>query len=360
MPSHRKIIHLDLDAFYCAVEEQLNPELRGKAFVVGGAPEKRGVVASCSYPARQFGVRSAMPVAQALRLFPGLLVISPHFPQYRRASRRVMARLHAVTDQVEQLSIDEAFLDVTGLDEETKAIARRLQTEIREDLGLPSSIGVATNKLVAKIATDVGKSRHRDAGAPHALTVVPPGEEAAFLAPLGVRNLWGVGPKTADQLQKTFGVTTIGDLAALPPEKLEKAFGKNGLAMGQHARGIDHRPIVTERRAKSISQETTFATDLREGEKLRAVLQEQAHHIANELQKAQVKAHTIKIKLRWSDFTTITRQITTDIPTDDAGEIERIAARLLKRAWQRDRPVRLLGVGVSGLEEEVQQLRLWN
>ena len=188
------ILHLDLDAFFCAVEETRNPDLRGKAFAVGGKPDERGVVASCSYAARQYGVRSAMPMARALRLCPGLLVVPGRHALYGEVSRQVMARLRAITPATEQISIDEAFLDISSIDESPEALARKLQAEIRDDLGLPSSIGIAGNKLVAKIATEVGKKAGRGNSAPFGLTIVPAGEEAAFLAPLPADMLWGVGP----------------------------------------------------------------------------------------------------------------------------------------------------------------------
>src|SRR6266498_1996351 len=200
MTSMRTIIHLDLDAFFCAVEEQRDPALRGRPFAVGGRPDSRGVVTSASYMARKFGVHSAMPMAQAARLCPDLRVVPPNFAAYRAASQQVMTRLHALTPLVEQISIDEAFLDVTALGETGEALAAKLQTTMRDDLALSCSLGVATNKLVAKVATDVGKSLVRSGKMPHAICVVPPGDEATFLAPLPATALWGVGPRTAERL----------------------------------------------------------------------------------------------------------------------------------------------------------------
>jgi nucleotidyltransferase/DNA polymerase involved in DNA repair len=213
---HRKILHLDLDAFFCAVEEQRDPTLRGKAFAVGGRPDARGVVASCSYPARKFGVRSAMPMIQAKRLCPELIIVSWNHGDYRAVSKKVMALLHDLTPLVEPLSIDEAFLDVSDIPGDPEAIARRVQSGIRADLDLPSSLGVATNKLVAKIANNIGKSSAKTESYPNAITVVAPGQEAAFLAPLPTRELWGVGPKTAERLTR-LGLKTIGDIAQYPP-----------------------------------------------------------------------------------------------------------------------------------------------
>ncbi len=223
----RKILHLDLDAFFCAVEEQRDPNLRSKAFAVGGRPETRGVVASCSYAARRFGVRSAMPMARAVKLCPHLIIVPSHFDAYRAASQQVMAHLYQLTPLVEQVSIDEAFLDVSDRPEPAEGLARRLQTTINTELNLPCSLGVATNKLVAKIANDVGKAAARSDQPPNALQVVPPGQEAAFLAPLPVEALWGVGPKTAERLHG-LGLHTIGDLARWPEADLGRRFGQHG------------------------------------------------------------------------------------------------------------------------------------
>jgi DNA polymerase-4 len=249
----RKIIHLDLDAFFCAVEELHDASLTGKPFAVGGRPDERGVVASCSYAARAYGVRSAMPMAQALRLCPGLRILSSHHRLYHEVSAKVMDHLHRLTPLVEQISIDEAFLDVSDLSQDPIDIARLLQESINTDLKLPCSLGVATNKLVAKIANDVGKAATRGSGPPNAITDAPPGQEAAFLAPLPVLTLWGVGPKTADRLSD-IGVQTIGDLARLPEKELIGMFGKVGQELWLHANGIDDRPIITEHEIKSISQ----------------------------------------------------------------------------------------------------------
>lgn len=357
MPS-RRIIHLDLDAFYCAVEEKLDPGLRDKPFAVGGRPGERGVVASCSYPARRKGVRSAMPTSQALRLCPDLLILPGHFHAYEEESRSVMERLKAVTHLVEQISIDEAFLDVTDIDRPAEQIARDLQAAIRADLGLPSSLGVAANKLVAKIASDTGKSMHTGDGPPNALTVVPEGTEAAFLAPLPVRALWGIGPKTEERLQ-AIGIRTIGDLAAAGGEALSRLFGKNGQEMARHAMGIDTSPIVTEREAKSFSQEVTFSRDVTDGRVLRREVYSQAERVSAMLREHGLSAFTIRIKIRWPDFTTHTRQMTLQQPTDAPAVIDGVAWKLVRKIWQPGRAVRLIGVGVSGLGSQPRQLNLW-
>jgi DNA polymerase IV len=358
----RAILHLDLDAFYCAVEEKRDLGLRGKPFAVGGRPEERGVVSSCSYPARQVGVRSAMPMSRALRLCSGLIIVSPHFELYRAASRQVMERLHALTPLVEQISIDEAFLDVTDLPDNPEALARQLQETIRAELELPCSLGVASNKLIAKIASDYGKSQAHGGGPPNAITVVPPGTEAEFLAPLPVDRLWGVGPKTAIRLGE-LGISTISDLAQAAESELVRRFGKHGEDMSRHARGLDDRPIVTERETKSISQEITFSRDVRDAARLRAVIEEQAESIARQLQNESLEATTIKLKLRWPDFTTLTRQTTLSQPFNDAVLIAQTAWRLLEKVWQPGKAIRLLGIGVSGLGSQPrshpQQLGLW-
>jgi len=359
MSSLRTIIHLDLDAFFCAVEEQRDPSLRGKPFAVGGRPESRGVVSSASYAARQFGVRSAMPMARAVRLCPDLLVVPSNFSAYRAASQQVMERLHRLTPLVAQISIDEAFLDVTALGEPGDVLAARLQATIRDDLALSCSLGVATNKLVAKIATDVGKSLVRSGKIPQAICVVPPGDEAAFLAPLPATALWGVGPKTAEKLSE-LGMHTIGDIAAWPAADLARRFGQHGDDLARRARGIDDRPIVTERATKSISQETTFARDVTDRALLERTLREQASEIAQKLRREDLMGTTIKLKIRWPDFTTPTRQLTLPQPTDEPEVITEAALRLFGQIWTSEQAVRLIGVGVSGLGAPPRQLSLWD
>jgi DNA polymerase-4 len=359
MSETRNIIHLDLDAFFCAVEEQRNPNLRGIPFAVGGRPEGRGVVSSCSYSARVFGVHSAMPMARALTICPDLEIVSPHFSAYREASNAVMQILGETTHLIEQISIDEAFLDVTEFPGPVEELANVLQERIRDGLGLPNSLGVATNKLVAKIATDVGKKSAVKGVPPNAITIVPPGTEAAFLAPLPVEMLWGVGPKTAGRLDE-IGIRKIGDLARHSEIDLMRRFGKNGYELAQRARGIDNRPIVIEHEAKSISQEVTYPKDIRDETQLRQTLEKQSDHIARQLQKQGLTARTVKIKLRWPDFTTLTRQTTLAQPSDDGGMIANAALKLFKMVWKPPRAVRLLGVGVSGLDTPPRQIGLWD
>lgn len=361
----RKILHLDLDAFFCAVEEGRDPALRGLPFAVGGKPDQRGVVASCSYAARRFGVHSAMPMSQAVRLCPKLVIVPARHGAYGEVSSKVMALLRDMTPYVEQISIDEAFLDVSLLLETIEVLARRLQATINGELGLPCSIGAASNKLVAKIANNQGKDRkladpkQPDAVPPNAILIVPPGQEAAFLAPLLVRELWGVGPKTAEQLAK-LGILTIGDLARWPESDLARRFGKNGIDMSRHARGIDDRPIETEAETKSVSKEVTFTHDIKDADTLARTLRNLSDGVGRRLRKDGLQGTTIKLKLRWADFTTLTRQVTLPHPTAHDNEIYEAALDLLEKNWSKGRAVRLIGVGVSSFEGGAFQRGLWD
>jgi len=362
----RKVLHLDLDAFFCAVEELHDPSLRGKPFAVGGRPEERGVVASCSYAARKFGVRSAMPMSRALRLCPGLIVISHHRGNYSVMSRQVMERLRTLSPLVEQISIDEAFVDISDLHEDPQMIAKRLQKQVNNELGLPCSIGIAANKLTAKIATEVGKksalsgaSAQSKGQPPNAVTVVPPGTEAAFLAPLPADMLWGVGPKTAARLAEN-GIRTIGDIARHPEADLIRWFGENGRDLAQRARGIDDGPVVTEHETKSISQEVTFARDVSDDKTLAETLRQLSAEVGRQLRKSEPAGKTVKLKLRWPDFTTLTRQVTLPQPTDQDEQIYATALNLLGKVRAKGKAVRLIGVGVSGLGAPLRQLELWD
>jgi len=362
----RTILHIDLDAFYCAVEETRNTALRGKAFAVGGKPEERGVVASCSYAARRMGVRSAMPMGKALRLCPGLIIVPSRHSLYSEISVQVMQRLHDLTSLVEQISIDEAFLDISDIHEAPELLARKLQSRIRDELQLPCSIGIASNKLVAKIATEVGKSvalreiRARgEVKPPNALTIVPLGEEASFLAPLPADMLWGVGPKTSARLTE-LGIYTIGDMAKWPESELIRMFGENGRDLARHSRGVDDRPITTEHETKSISQEITYSRDVRDDDVLQKTLHEMSAEVGKQLRQNNLAGKTIKLKLRWPDFTTLTRQTTLSSPTDQDEEIERAALELLRSVRKPYQAVRLIGVGVTGLGQPLRQLGLWD
>ena len=354
----RKILHLDLDAFFCAVEELHDPSLKGKPFAVGGKADQRGVVASCSYAARLFGVRSAMPMARALQLCPALIVVSSRHGNYSEVSRKVMALIE-ISPFIEKISIDEAFIEVTDLPESLFDIAKMLQQRVNSELHLPISIGGATNKLVAKIANDWGKAQKKTSEPPNTITIIPPGEEASFLAPLPVQSLWGVGPKTAEKLSE-IGITTIGSLAKTPPATLEMLFGRHGPGLRRRALGIDNRPIETEHDVKSISNEVTFAADIANENDLLRTLRALSEKVGGRLRKANLAGTTIQIKLRWSDFTTITRQRTLPSATNLDQEIYQTAVSLFRENWQKGRPVRLIGVGVNGLGPPVHQLGLWD
>ncbi len=352
--SARQIIHLDLDAFYASVEELLNPDLRGKPVIVGGSPQGRGVVSSASYPARAFGVRSAMPTARALRLCPDAILVRPRHSVYLEHSARVMSILEEYTPFLEQLSIDEAFLDVTSTCVRwgsVEALASELQERIQEEVGLTASLGVATSKLVAKIASALDK--------PEGLVVVEPGEEAAFLAPLPIERLWGVGPATARQLH-ALGVRTIGQLAAVPEHYLEQRFGEHGRALARHARGLDERAVQSEGTRKSISQENTFAEDVGDRRRVERELLQLSEGVTRQLRRRGLFARTVKLKLRYEDFTTITRQCTLAQPTNLDQVLYREGQKLLRGAWVRGRKVRLVGIGATNLSTTGHQLGLFD
>lgn len=356
----RTILHLDLDAFYCSVEEIQNPSLRGKPFAVGGKPNERGVVASCSYAARAVGVRSAMPMSRAIQLCRNLIIVPGRHHLYGEYSEKVMSKLHNLTPLVEQISIDEAFLDISDIREAPTHIALDLQAAIKNELHLPSSIGIASNKLVSKIATEVGKkSSKKKNEPPFGFTIVPFGEESAFLSPLPADMLWGVGPKTSARLTE-LGIHTIGDIANWPENELARLFGENGRELWHHAQGIDNRPIVTEYETKSISQETTYNVDVRDEKTLEKTVREQSKDVARQLRKNDLAGKTVKLKIRWSDFTTLTRQTTLPTPTDNEEEIFQTAVKLLKAVRKPNQAVRLIGVGISGIGAPVRQLSLWD
>ncbi len=348
----RIIFHVDLDAFFTSVEEVENPALKGKPLIVGGLPDKRGVVAAANYAARAFKVRSAMTTAQALRRCPQAIVIPPRHNLYRTYSERVMEILRQASPVLEQISIDEAFLDMTARIPNgftPPEYARQLQNRIKTKLQLSASIGIAANKLLAKIASDFDK--------PGGLTYVPSGKEAAFLRLLPVRKLWGVGPKTAEKLAQ-LGVKTIGELAKQPEKKLVRLFGVNGAVMWRHAQGIDNRPLKTTRIAKSISQETTFAQDVDNPKILTDTLHLMSVQLSRRLQKKDFSARTVTLKLRYSDFSTTTRNTTHNPATNHADDIYRQAHYLLQKHWNRARPLRLIGLGVSNFTEGAEQLKL--
>ncbi len=337
----RHILHADLDAFYAAVEQLDNPELRGKPVLVGGSPEDRGVVATASYEARVFGVHSAMPMRSATRRCPQGIVVRPRFGRYREMSGKVMEIFHDVTELIEPLSLDEAYLDVTEAVERGKpplAVALDLKQRVHEETGLTVSVGVATNKSVAKIASDLNK--------PDGLVVVSPGEEAEFLAPLGVGKLYGIGPKSVERL-KVEGIETIGQLAAQPLNWFAGSFGQRAASVRAKALGEDQEPVHVERETKSVSAENTFSSDLADPDRLREELSRLAGNVANHLDDNGLRGKTVTLKARLADFTTFTRQVTLSGPTDSEQVILDNAWRLLSLELAPERSFRLLGVGVS-------------
>jgi DNA polymerase IV len=347
MSGVRTILHVDLDAFFAAVEQRDHPELRGKPVIVGGVPPGRGVVSAASYEARAYGVHSAMSVTEAYRRCPHGVFLPVNGRRYQQASREVMAILRRFTPQVEPISIDEAFLDVTGsrpLFGEGPEIAASIKSAIREEVGLTASVGVATTKLVAKVASDLRK--------PDGLVVVAPGEEAVFLAPLPISRLWGVGDKTATVLAE-YGVKTIGDLAELSPDLLVRRFGKHGASLATRAMGMDEDRVHEGDPAKSVGHETTFDVDTSDPEIIERTLLALSDGVAGRLRSAGVRASTITVKVRDSSFRTVTRQRTLAQPADLTEPIFR-AALELARPQVRGIRVRLLGVTASNLGEREQ------
>ena len=345
----RTILHVDLDAFFAAVEQRDRPELRGKPVIVGGGgPNQRGVVSAASYEARRFGVHSAMPLREAGRRCPQGVFLPVDGRKYQAVSREVMAILRHFTPLVEPISIDEAFLDVTGSRElfgDGPTIARAIKEAVRDQVGLTISVGVATTKLVAKIASDLEK--------PDGLVVVPRGTEADFLAPLEISRLWGVGAKTAGALHE-YGVRTMGDLAALPVDLLERRFGKHGSTLADRARGIDADRVVGDgEAAKSVGHEHTFDVDTSDPEEIERTLLAMSDGVAGRLRATGVRASTVTVKVRDSSFRTITRQRTLPEPTDLTEPIFRVALELA-RPEVRGLRIRLLGVSASHLGEREQ------
>ena len=355
----RIIFHLDMDAFYASVEQRDNPALQGKPVIVGSPPTQRGVVCAASYEARKFGVRSALPSVTAGRLCPTGIFLRPRMEAYRAESREIMALVQEFAGEwIQQVSVDEAYVDVSaahqgatadGSLELARPLARRLKTVLQERRQLTASIGVAPNKLLAKLASDYQK--------PDGLTLIRESEKVAFLRPLPVRSLHGVGQVTEENLLRA-GIRTVGDLQDHPGD-LRALVGSWGAELKRFAFGDDDRRLELGDEVKSISSENTFLRDTDDRPTLRACLKEQAEEVARSLAKRRLAARTVQVKLRYGDFTSLTRQISMEEPLTDAKEIYRLGCWLLARERLVNRPLRLLGLGVSGLvETQASQLRL--
>lgn len=345
----RTILHVDMDAFYAAVEERDRPELRGKPVIIGADPKGgagRGVVSTASYAARRFGVASAMPISTAWRLCPQGVFIAPDMAKYSEVSKQIRVVFEAFTDLVEPISVDEAFLDVTAsvrLFGDGETIARKIKARIRDETKLTASVGVATAKLIAKIASDLKK--------PDGLVVVPPGTERAFLAPLPVRRLWGIGPKMEERLAK-LGVHTIGQLAEA---KVTRLLGTHGLDLQRLARGEDDRPVVSDSGpAQSVSVEHTFDADQGDSRELRKALLRLADELSRRLRAESMAGRTITLKYRDETFKTTTHARSRKAPTNVAADLFTLAAALFDEV-HGSLKVRLLGIGVSGFDEPAQK-----
>lgn len=347
MAKRRIIMHVDMDAFFASVEQRDNPDLRGKPVVVGGSPSDRGVVAAASYEARKFGIRSAMPMARALSLCPQAIRVQPRFQAYREASLLIRECFLELTEKVEPLSLDEAYLDLTGqvIDYgHARKVGERLKTEIKEKTQLTASVGVGGNKFLAKIASDHQK--------PDGLFLIPPEQVDEILPPMPVRVIPGVGPKTEQRLT-ALGINTIAQLREQSIEDLQNEIGdKYGKRLFELARGIDENPVVTEWKRKSLSKEQTFAQDLSNTEAMKAVLEDLADEVAFRLQSQELMARTIGIKIRYHDFSLETRSISVEIPTDDAATIARESKLLLSAINLNNKRVRLLGIRTAGFNQE--------
>jgi DNA polymerase-4 len=353
MSAHRTIFHVDMDAFFASIEQMDDPALRGKPVLVGGNGN-RGVVAAASYEARQFGCHSAMPMSQARRKCPQAIVVPVRFSRYRDISGRMFAIFDDFSPLVEPLSVDEAFLDLTGTSKllgEPEEVARRLKSRIKTELGLTASIGVAPNKFLAKLASDLQK--------PDGLVIVRPEAIDSLLIPLPINKLWGVGPVTAAKLQD-IGIRTFGDIRKREPADLKRLLGNDAERLHRLAHGLDHRPVVPDRQAKSIGQEQTFGENLSSPDDVRRVLFEQVEQVGRRLRQHGLYARTVSLKIRFGDFETITRSATVDAPTHGTNELW-ITATALFDKWHREsfKPVRLIGMSASQLSNSAGQLPLF-
>ncbi|MFA5079324.1 MAG: DNA polymerase IV [Dehalococcoidia bacterium] len=350
----RTIFHIDLDAFFVTVEQVLNPALRGKPVIVGGRPEDRGVVASASYEARKFGIHAAMPLSRARRLCPQAVFLVGNYHRYSEFSRKFMHILGDYSPSLESGGLDEAYLDVTGCQNfgSWRALASRIKEQIREETGLVASVGIAPCKVVAKVASDAGK--------PDGLVEVPPGQERSFLAPMPVEKLPGVGDKTGKVL-RSMGIRTIGQLADMPDGLFKTRFGDGMVWLQQHARGLDSSTVEERGEAKSVSRETTFEQDTVDMATLRATLRYFSEKLGAELRDMDRMTRTVTLKLRYTDFETVSRGMTSRLATNLDDEIFREALKLLESTLgKKFRPVRLIGLEVSNLTGPETQLSLFD
>jgi DNA polymerase-4 len=351
--AQRTIMHLDLDAFFVSVEQALNPELKGKPVVVGGKAGERGVIAAASYEARAYGLHSAMPLRTASRLCPQAIFIEGNYRRYRDASKKFMAVLADFSPFIEPLGLDEAYLDVTGFESlhgTIRQMAVSIKQRVYSELGIRVSIGIAPCKIIAKIASDHSK--------PDGLVEVKPGEERAFLAPLTVGRMPGVG-KQADKKLRNLGIVTIGELAAVPVKALKSHFGIYGETLHNHANGIDERPVEPPGTARSISRETTFREDTADRTFLKSTLRYLGEKVGADLRRQAKRAKTVTVKIRYSDFTTNTRSRTLAAAFDSNDTIYDTGEKLVEKALSVEkRAVRLIGIGVSGLVESGGQMAM--
>jgi DNA polymerase-4 len=351
----RCIFHIDLDAFFVSVEQALNPELKEKPVIVGGDPERRGVVASASYEARPFGIHAGMPSAKARRLCPQAIFIRSHFSRYRDASAKFMEILADFSPDIEPLGLDEAYLDVTGCAEpygSPQKLARAIKERINKELNITASVGIGTCKVMAKIASTICK--------PDGLLEIAPGEEQAFLNPLPIAKLPGVGEKTEQSL-KEMGITTIGELASLPLDTITRRFGATGAVIHSYARGIDNREVEAPGEAKSISQQLTFARDTLDLNFLEANLHNLCQEVCQDLRSQNKRAKCVAIRLRYADFKTITRQVTLQEASDVTQVVFATAQQLLSKTLaKQEKPIRLIGIRISSMVGEEKQLPMFD
>lgn len=351
----RRILHIDLDAFFVSVEQALDPKLKGKPVIVGGDPERRGVVASASYEARPFGIHAGMPLSRARRLCPQATLLQANFPRYREASARFMGILADFSPHVEPLGLDEAYLDVTEFEEpygSPQQLALAMKDRIHEELGLTVSIGIATCKVVAKIASDVCK--------PNGLLYVAPGAERDFLAPLAIAKLPGVGRKT-EEILREMGIVTIGELAGLPQERVKGRVGVSGVAIHRYANAIDDRRVEGPGEPRSVSQQITFARDTLDRRFLEAELRHLCEEVTVELRSRAKQTRCVTVRLRYADFETITRQTTLNQATNTNHVVFAVAFQLLNKALtEKEKAIRLIGIRASSLVGKGKQLGMFD